>query len=72
MRNLNLKFVSIAFFLGLFGLGMLMETRQIALYVGFGLMAVGLALFRSGKRKPGLLLAAVGALLVTYGLGYIG
>lgn len=49
-------------------------NRQIVLYVGMGLMILGLNIARlmPARRKLGLLLAAIGALLCAYGLGYLG
>jgi len=49
-------------------------SRQTVLYVGMALMIVGLNVARlmPRRRKLGLLLAAVGALLCAYGLGYLG
>jgi len=48
--------------------------RQTALYVGLGLMLVGLNVARlmPQRRKLGLVMLALGALLVAYGLGYLG
>lgn len=48
--------------------------RQTALYVGAALLILGLQVARlmPQRRKLGLLVAAVGALLVAYGLGYLG
>lgn len=48
--------------------------RQIALYAGALLLVIGLQVARLSpqRRKIGLALAAVGALLLAYGLGYLG
>ncbi len=48
--------------------------RQYALYIGAILVVVGLQIvrFNPQRRKIGLALAVVGALLVAYGLGYLG
>ena len=48
--------------------------RQYALYIGAALLLVGLQVVRfSPKRRAlGLLLVALGGLLVAYGLGYLG
>ncbi len=48
--------------------------RQTALYVGAALLILGLQIVRLApqRRKIGLVLAALGALLVAYGLGYLG
>jgi hypothetical protein len=48
--------------------------RQTALYAGALLLVIGLQVARlmPQRRKIGLALAAVGALLVAYGLGYLG
>lgn len=49
-------------------------SRQAALYVGMALVILGLNIARlmPQRRKLGLLLAAVGALLCAFGLGYLG
>lgn len=49
-------------------------SRQTALYVGMALVILGLNIARlmPQRRKLGLLLAAVGALLCAFGLGYLG
>lgn len=49
-------------------------SRQTALYVGMALLILGLNIARlmPQRRKLGLLLAAVGALLCAFGLGYLG
>lgn len=49
-------------------------SRQHALYIGLGLLIVGLNVARlmPNRRKIGLLLMAAGALLCAYGLGYLG
>ncbi|HTK60114.1 MAG TPA: hypothetical protein VL283_02815 [Candidatus Baltobacteraceae bacterium] len=48
--------------------------RQYALYIGAALLILGLQIVRFSpqRRKLGLALAALGALLVAYGLGYLG
>jgi len=48
--------------------------RQYALYIGAALLIVGMqiAMRMPERRKVGLALAALGALLVAYGLGYLG
>ena len=48
--------------------------RQMALYIGLGLMLVGLNVARlmPKRRKIGLVLLVLGALLLAYGLGYLG
>jgi len=48
--------------------------RQMALYIGLGLMLLGLNVARlmPKRRKIGLVLLALGAVLVAYGLGYLG
>ena len=48
--------------------------RQTALYIGLCLLVVGLQLVRlmPQRRKIGLLMIALGALLCAYGLGYLG
>ncbi len=53
---------------------MAMTTRQIALYAGAALLVVGFQIVRRSpeRRKLGLLLMALGALGVAYGLGYLG
>ena len=58
----------------LFSTSVAFVDRQTALYVGLALLIVGLNVARlmPQRRKLGLLLAAVGALLVAYGLGYLG
>ena len=59
---------------GLLTLAAAYLDRQIALYVGAALLILGLQVIRlaPGRRKIGLALAVVGALLVAYGLGYLG
>lgn len=62
----------------LFWKGMLMTAdllpREYALYIGLGLLIVGLQMAAKmpKRRKFGLALMAIGALLVAYGLGYLG
>ena len=48
--------------------------RQMALYIGAALLIVGLQMLRlmPQRKKIGLALAALGALLMAYGLGYLG
>lgn|GEM_PF-2253677 len=48
--------------------------RQTALYVGLALLLIGLNIARlmPQRRKIGLVLAALGGLLIAYGLGYLG
>jgi hypothetical protein len=48
--------------------------RQYALYAGMLLLVIGLQVARRlpQRRKLGLVLAGLGALLTAYGLGYIG
>lgn len=48
--------------------------RQTALYAGALLLVIGLQVARlmPKRRKIGLALAAIGGLLVAYGLGYLG
>lgn len=48
--------------------------RQTALYIGAALLIVGLQMIRlmPQRKKIGLALAAAGALLMAYGLGYLG
>lgn len=59
---------------GLLSLTAAFLDRQMALYIGLALLIVGLQVARMmpQRRKLGLALAAVGALLVAYGLGYLG
>ena len=59
---------------GLLSLTAAFLDRQMALYIGLALLVVGLQVARMmpQRRKLGLALAAVGALLVAYGLGYLG
>lgn len=49
-------------------------SRQTILYIGMALLIAGLNIARlmPQRRKLGLLLAAVGALLCAFGLGYFG
>lgn len=63
-RGLNAAFSMSAAFL----------DRQTALYVGAALLILGLQIVRLApqRRKIGLVLAALGALLLAYGLGYLG
>ena len=59
---------------GLLSLTAAFLDRQMALYIGALMLVIGLQVARlmPQRRKIGLALAAVGALLVAYGLGYLG
>lgn len=60
--------------IAVFSMSVAFIDRQLALYIGAALLILGLQLVRFSpqRRKIGLALAAVGALLVAYGLGYLG
>lgn len=60
--------------IAVFSMSVAFLDRQMALYIGAALMLVGLQIVRFSpqRRKIGLLVVAVGALLVAYGLGYLG
>ncbi|MFA5853996.1 MAG: hypothetical protein WC866_02815 [Patescibacteria group bacterium] len=65
----------VAAVLGLFVSGLLaFIDPQIALYVGCFLLVVGLQIVRRAPkhRKIGLLIMAIGAILVAYGYGFLG
>jgi hypothetical protein len=49
-------------------------SRQVALYLGAALLVLGLQIARLVPRRRvlGLILAAIGAALCAYGLGYLG
>lgn len=60
--------------IAVFSMSVAFLDRQMALYIGAALLILGLQMVRlmPQRRKIGLALAAVGALLVAYGLGYLG
>lgn len=59
--------------IAVFSMSIAFLDRQYALYIGAALLIVGLQMVRlmPTRRKLGLALAAVGALLCAYGLGYL-
>lgn len=60
--------------IAVFSMSVAFLDRQMALYIGAALLILGLQMVRlmPQRRKIGLALAAVGVLLVAYGLGYLG
>ena len=60
--------------IAVFSMSVAFIDRQYALYIGAALLIVGLQMLRlmPQRKKLALALAAIGALLVAYGLGYLG
>ncbi|MEK7545901.1 MAG: hypothetical protein AAB554_02380 [Patescibacteria group bacterium] len=60
--------------IAVFSMSVAFLDRQMALYIGAALLIVGLNILRlmPQRKKIGLVLMALGALLVAYGLGYLG
>ena len=60
--------------IAVFSMSVAFIDRQYALYIGAALLIVGLQMLRlmPQRKKLALALAALGALLCAYGLGYLG